>query len=205
VSDEVADAGRSHHFAKSHQGDHHRTTRLCTVVGMGDAEEARRPALIGSLGSEYIANALSTHKSLEAAISDVHARGALNHPRRCCGLALPRVSFVGSLTYAPASPPASPCVGCTPPLRQPELRLRWSLFGGSSCRRKTGECARNRTQPKNPQVDMRLSGMGSIWALLGCDGRAESDAAADGGGKREELRVEWHTGAGGGGGGRGRS
>lgn len=57
---------------------------------MGDAEE-QRPALIGSLGSEYIANALSTHKSLEAAIADVHARGALNHPRRCV-ITLPRTA-----------------------------------------------------------------------------------------------------------------
>jgi hypothetical protein len=57
---------------------------------MGDADE-QRPALIGSLGSEYIANALSTHKSLEAAIADVHARGALNHPRRCVA-SLPRTA-----------------------------------------------------------------------------------------------------------------
>jgi hypothetical protein len=57
---------------------------------MGDAGE-QRPALIGSLGSEYIANALSTHKSLEAAIADVHARGALNHPRRCV-ITLPRTA-----------------------------------------------------------------------------------------------------------------
>jgi hypothetical protein len=39
--------------------------------------------LIGSPGSNYIANALSTHKSLEAAIADVHERGALGKYTRC--------------------------------------------------------------------------------------------------------------------------
>lgn len=39
-------------------------------------------ALIGSLGSGYIANALSTHNSLEAAIADVHQRGALGNLER---------------------------------------------------------------------------------------------------------------------------
>eukprot|EP00240_Pyramimonas_obovata_P015850 CAMPEP_0118938552 /NCGR_PEP_ID=MMETSP1169-20130426/26333_1 /TAXON_ID=36882 /ORGANISM="Pyramimonas obovata, Strain CCMP722" /LENGTH=297 /DNA_ID=CAMNT_0006882527 /DNA_START=56 /DNA_END=946 /DNA_ORIENTATION=- len=39
--------------------------------------------LIGSPGSNYIANALSTHKSLEAAIADVHGRGALGKYSSC--------------------------------------------------------------------------------------------------------------------------
>ena len=42
--------------------------------------------LIGSPGSNYIANALSTHKSLEAAIADVHGRGALGKYSRFVGL-----------------------------------------------------------------------------------------------------------------------
>ena len=48
------------------------------LKAMEDPEGAQASEhLIGSPGSNYIANALSTHKSLEAAIADVHARGAL--------------------------------------------------------------------------------------------------------------------------------
>ena len=48
-----------------------------------DPPSEKQVALIGDKGSEYIANALSTHKSLEAAIADVHQRGALGNLASC--------------------------------------------------------------------------------------------------------------------------